>query len=305
MVFGVFIILLNICAFAIEKPQVRFLQQVEVSQKAYLSVADIVEVINPTRELLLDLEQIMLPIEDHDYELTQAQIRQALKSFQNEDRSKLDLPTWIIPQKVQIKLSTNIISKQEVTRRIQQFLQLNCKDCEYEIQISNLPTVKSPHWKVKYQDITDQNQFLISIDENSQSNNRWIAGLIKKYKNIPVANRMIKYGEKLSAEMFYEKRVDISQSKDAPIQVDKIIGRLLNRQINVGQPVWMSDLQKQIVIQRGQMIKALMNDEAVEISFQAQSEDAGQVGDIVKIKNLESNKIFSAKVIDENKVEIK
>lgn len=304
-VFCIFIFNLSIVVFANEKPQVRFLPNVEISQKAYLTVADIVEISNGNRDLIEKLDKINLPVEDHNYEISQAQIREALKQFSTELTSKNEIPTWIIPQKIQVKLSDNIISKMEVSRRLQQYLKLNCQTCEYEVSIANIPLLKSPHWKVNYKDINDQSQFLISIEEGHQSNLKWISGLIRKFKTIPVANRLIKYGDKLSADMFSEKRVDISQSKDASILIDQAIGRLVGRQINIGQPIWTSDLQKQLIVQRGQMIKALIIDDSIEITLQVQSEDAGQLGDTIKVRNLENNKILSAKIMSDNQVEIK
>lgn len=291
--------------FSNEKPLVRFLPNVEISQKAYLTVADIVEITNGHRELIDKLDKINLPFEDHDYEITQIQIRESIKQLTSGQLSKNENPTWIIPRKIQVKLSSSIISKMEVSRRIQQYLQLGCADCEYEVKISNLPLLKSPHWKINYKDINDQSQFLISVDELHSANVKWISGLIKKYKIIPVANRMIKFGEKLTADMLTEKRIDISQSKDAPIRVHEVLGRSLNRQVNIGQPIWSSDLQKQLIVQRGQLVKAMIADNSIEVTLQAQAEESGQIGDIIKIKNLDNNKILSAKITSDNQVEIK
>ncbi len=301
----ILILSISIRIFANEKPQIRFLSNVEISQKAYLTIADIVEVTNGNREIIEKLEKINLPFEDHDYELSQLQIREALRQFSNVQINKVVNPIWIIPQKIQLKMSGSIISKMELSRRIRQYLQLSCNDCEYEVNISNVPVLKSPHWKVNYKDIIDQSQFLISVDEAHSSQLKWISGLIKKFKVIPVANRMIKHGEKLTQDMLTEKRIDISQSKDAPLDIEKISGRLLNRQINIGQPIWTADLQKQLTVQRGQLIKAMVGNDSIEVSLQVQAEDSGQVGDMIKVKNLANSKILSAKITSENQVEIK
>ena len=65
-----------------------------------------------------------------------------------------------------------------------------------------------------------------------------------------------------------------------------------------------SDLKKETVLKKGQMVKAIAGHAFFEVSISALAEEPGSIGDVIKLKNMDSLKMFSATIVDRGLVKI-
>jgi flagella basal body P-ring formation protein FlgA len=66
----------------------------------------------------------------------------------------------------------------------------------------------------------------------------------------------------------------------------------------------LSDLKREPAAHRGQVVRALVGDQDFEISINASAEENGFIGDLIKVKNLETQKMMSGIVIDKGVVKV-
>jgi flagella basal body P-ring formation protein FlgA len=76
------------------------------------------------------------------------------------------------------------------------------------------------------------------------------------------------------------------------------------RFLNAGQVVQFNDVKKEQLVKKGQMVKAIFGTSTFEVAISAEVQEAGSAGDVVKVKNLDSQKVFAAKIIDRGVVRI-
>ena len=57
-------------------------------------------------------------------------------------------------------------------------------------------------------------------------------------------------------------------------------------------------------MKKGQIVKAIFGKGQFDISISAIVEEAGSVGDVIKVKNMDSLKMFAATIVDRGLVKI-
>lgn len=76
------------------------------------------------------------------------------------------------------------------------------------------------------------------------------------------------------------------------------------RSIREGSPILLRDVRRQPLILRRDIVTAILDNGALQISVKALAEEEGYKGDIIRVTNLRSNKEFYARVIRRNVVEL-
>lgn len=76
------------------------------------------------------------------------------------------------------------------------------------------------------------------------------------------------------------------------------------RSIREGSPILLRDVRRQPLILRRDVVTAILDNGALQISVKALAEEEGYKGDIIRVTNLRSNKEFYARVIRRNVVEL-
>ncbi len=100
------------------------------------------------------------------------------------------------------------------------------------------------------------------------------------------------------------EEVDITYAKDGLPKPEEIDGQLAARMLQLNQPIFKSDFKRELAINRGQIIRAVSGNESFEITSQAVAEEQGYVGDVIKIKNSESQKTLSGQIVERGVVKV-
>jgi len=291
------------------RPEISIPSQVEVSQREVLRLSDIAVVTDGTDELLGLLENIVIKQDARELLLSQtlksADILTQVRAEMENDESLHKLnPAFKIPSEVKVSFSATPISKQAVERQLLNVLKVRCPDCEFRISLQNIPVPSTKNWELDMSGVTLKNSFLVPLQEGNQANNKWLSGNIHTSKLTPVANKMIIQGERIQAADVRMAVVDITFAKDSAVKIEDIQGQAAARSLSAGSPIFAADLRREPAAKRGQMVQALLGNNDFEISSNMQAEENGYIGDTIKVKNLESQKVLSGVVTDKGVVKL-
>lgn len=294
---------------ALARPEVSIPAVVEVSQRPALRLIDIAVVKEGSEELLAQLQNLVIRDDARELLLSQhfeanellGKIRAEMKS--NEVLKKLN-PSFKIPSSVKVTFAAAPISKQEIERKIMNVLTARCAECEYHLSIQSVPVPNTRQWDLDFSQFTVKGGFLLPLREGDNRQLKWISGTIHVSRLTPVTTRMISQGERVKAEDLRMAMIDVTFAKDAGLRMEDIQGQLAARTLSVGSPVWMADLKREPAAKRGQIVRALVGDQDFEITVNVEAQENGFIGDLVKVKNLDTQKVLSALVTDKGVVKL-
>ncbi|MFV8248364.1 flagellar basal body P-ring formation chaperone FlgA [Bdellovibrio bacteriovorus] len=303
----VFAFLVSLQAFA--RPEISIPSSVEISQRELLRLGDIATVTGGTEELVNALDAVVLREDCRELLLSQhlnsseilVKMRAALNSQENLRRLN---PQFKVPSQVQVSFASTPVSRQEVERKVHNILKARCNECEYQISIQSTPRPASKLWDLDFTQLSAKGGFLLPLRDGDQRQIKWISGTIRVSKLTPVTTRLILQGERVQADDLRMSMTDVTFAKDGSLRMEDIQGQMAARSLPVGSTVWASDLKREPAAKKGQIVKALLGDDSFEISVNMMAEDSGFVGDLIKVKNLETQKVLSGLVTEKGVVKL-
>ena len=266
------------------------IQDAELSIKVYNLV--VFDAINSEEEKTFKNEELAL------------MLRQKL-SFQELQRLAIK-----IPELVRIRAQRNYLHAADLMREISDQAKALCTGCMIEFDDLKIPELKIREevlqTRLETQNLKAAGSFLLPLQvETSQGRNTyWVTGRISFYRQAPVAKRLIRAGERLSDADVEMKKVNVSFAKDGAPTVEELSGKIAARMIAMGQPLFMSDLRKEPAAQRGQIIKLLVGNDSFEVASSGTAEETGSIGDVIKVKSSDTQKMLSGVLIDKATVRV-
>lgn len=290
----VFILLSSLSVFA-KKGELTFPSTVEVSPRESISLYDIVESKNISEEILSNLKSIEIA-DSTTKTIFKKDLIQKLRGVE---------AYFLFPNEIKVLRSRQNVSRMELERKIKNQLLSRCENCEYQIQINSVPQNLPSDWSVDLNIDLNKTSVMIPVYSVSQSERKgWITAEIKKHAQAAVLNRSVKVGDVITAEMLtIEKRL-IQNQTDVVLDAKNIIGMQASRFLSAGQILNFRDLKKETIMKKGQIVKAIFGKGQFDISISAIVEESGSIGDVIKVKNLDSQKMFAAVVVDRGLVKI-
>lgn len=293
-----------VAAYGSGRPQIQLKSKIEVSDQAQLSLLDISAVGGGSFLLLQALQKIDLPMQEQFSPLELVKLyRQAFKIM--PEGVMVQEPQLIIAGDIKI-VRFNGLAKNHIERLLLNHLGAQCSDCDFSIQLNQLPKVSSPNYAFDFSNLNTKGSFMLPVKEENALSPLWITGRVQIKKPMPVASRLLRANERIQPGDVVLAPVDITWSKDSSSKESELMGQVLNKQINAGSPIWSSDIKKEHVVQRGQLIKVIIGGENsdFEISTNMTATDNGVVGDLVKVKDPVTKKELSGVVVDKGIVRI-
>lgn len=277
------------------RPEVILPSQVEISQRSVVRLGDIAEVQQGNEDLLDSLDAIALPSQDR---IKAADILNLVKEQHLN-------ATFRIPALVVMTKSSTPISKVEVERRVLNTLSARCHECSYKINVLSAPYPVNTQWDLDFSQLSSRGSFLIPVREGGAGNaNKWVSGTVRVSRLTPVATRLLSLGERIQPGDLKLAPADVTFAKDSGLRIEDIVGQQLVRTIQVGQPVWAADVKREPAAKRGQIVKGTLGDDDFQISLNVEAQDSGYIGDVIKVKNLETQKLLSAVIVDKGVVKV-
>lgn len=284
--------LFSVSCFASRDVELVIPSAVEVSPRSEISMYDIVEAKNINDEIVSDLKQIIIK-EDTLQKADLAKMLRAVKA------------RFVLPVELKILRSRGTISRMEVERKIKNKIYSQCSLCNVQVQISSVPTNMESDWSLDLNIDLNKNTVMIPVFATKNIDTKgWIIAEIKRYQNVPVLNKSVKIGDVLTEDMVTIEYRQMMNVRDNVQKIEAVIGMQAVRFLNAGQILQYSDLRKETVLKKGQIVRAMFGAVDFEIAISAEAQESGSIGDVVKIKNLDSQKVFAAKVVERGIVRI-
>lgn len=287
------LLILSNIAFA--KSEITLSSAVEVSPREVITAYDIVESRNLSEATLSDLKDIELG-DAQTKTITKLEI---IKKFRGLEAN------FRLPSEVKILRSKSNVSRLEIERKIMNHLLAKCGTCEYRIQINSVPQNLLTDWELDMNvDFNKSTVMIPAFSTSTPDKKGWVIVDLKKYAMVPVLTRPLKIGDVITEDAVTTEMRLMQSYQDALMDVKAVVGMQAARFLTAGQMLASRDLKREQILRKGQMVKAIFGADALEISISAQAEEGGAVGDVIKVKNLDSQKMFAAKIIDRGVVKI-
>ncbi|AGH94785.1 flagellar basal body P-ring formation chaperone FlgA [Pseudobdellovibrio exovorus] len=294
-VLSVFILMISSLAWATTEPEITIPSTVEVSPRQQISLNDVVEARNLDEGTMKSLQEIVIET-DKQNGISKTELARLLRSVKAR---------FILPSELKVIRSRGAISRMEVERKIKNKIYSDCNDCEVQIQIASVPTHIQSDWAMDLNIDMSKNNVMIPVYSTSNTAQKgWIIADIKRYQNVPVLRHSVKIGDVLTEDMFVTEKRQLMHTRDTVQSVEAVVGMQANRFISAGQLLRYSDVKKEQVLRRGQMVKAMFGGPDFEVMISAEAQEAGAIGDVVKIKNMDSQKVFAARIVERGLVRI-
>jgi flagella basal body P-ring formation protein FlgA len=290
------------------RPEVIFPSEVEVSNAAVISVSQVAELKELTGLAFSEIAKMPLADKIEGQEgvvLSGEEVSKKLRNLvkNSELLNKLNL-TFKIPSEIRIRIRQDGLSRLEIERSIKNALSSRCETCSFQIHLNSLPKITHLNWNIDWDQDIKYGSFMIAVQETNQLANKWITGTLRVLKKVPVTKKLVRFGERLQSEDLEVIEADVTFVKEETPELSQVAGLIANRTLMPRMPIILSDLKREPAARRGQMVRALVGNQAFEVSINASAEENGFIGDLIKIKNPETQKTMSAIVIDKGVVKI-
>ena len=290
------VVILPAISFAEQQsPEITFASAIEVSPRSVITAYDVAETKHLTDEMADQLKAIQLG-DVTTTKIEKNELTHKLRSL----RAK-----FILPSEMKLLKSRHPISRMELERKIKNQITRTCPDCDLQIQISSVPMNVTADWELDLNiDLTKSSITIPIRSLNDPDKKGFVIGQIKRYQSIPVLNRSVKMGDVITSDLVTIEKREITNPREAIVAAEQISGMQAARYLNAGQVLTYNDLKKEQVMKKGQMVKAVAGQDYFEISVSAQAEENGAIGDVIKVRNLDSQKVVAARVVDKGLVRI-
>ncbi len=284
--------LFSCSVFAAAEVELVIPSAVEVSPRNEITMYDIVEAKNINDEIIADLKQILIK----ENLLHKSELAKMLRTVKAR---------FVLPNELKIIRSRSSISRMEVERKVKNKIYSQCAGCNVQVQISSVPANIESDWSLDLNIDLNKNTVMIPVFATKNIDSKgWIIAEIKRYQNVPVLNKSAKIGDVLTEDMVSLEYRQMTNTRETVQKIEAVIGMQVVRFINAGQILQYSDLKKESVLKKGQIVKAMFGAPEFEVAISAEAQESGAIGDVVKIKNLDSQKVFAAKIVERGIVRI-
>lgn len=147
---------------------------------------------------------------------------------------------------------------------------------------------------------------MVDVSVNGQTISKISMHLdVKLYQQVVVAAVQISPGEIVTTERLRYERMDTGRLKLGYFtDVNKVQGLMTKRLLMPGAVVTDSVVSKPLLVKRGNMVTILARIGGMEVTATGKAMQDGNEGQLIRVQNVNSAKIISAKVLDASTVQV-
>lgn len=218
----------------------------------------------------------------------------------------------IIPNKVTVENRGFILNEDAVKEELLEKWKTACVECELSIKRLGLPMLpkelENKAWAIEADSQVPKGHFTVKLfvkRDNGSEALYWINGKVEVRKLVPVLTRSLLSGQRLANEDFRWEWRDITMAQDGFPNENSIVGQKLRLSTQAGQILYFQNLAREKAIHRGEVVRAIVGEGTWQVSLEAVTESDGYIGDMINLKNRQSNKLLSGEVIGRGEVKIR
>lgn len=222
----------------------------------------------------------------------------------------------IFPQKIIVKNKITIISEDEVKKTLREYIYKNMPWRKDQVEITQIGfkgDISLPGGKI-VQKITSKGNssflgkvplYLEFLSDGKILKRKKVNIEIRVLMPLVLARAFMKKNQIISEnDIYIEERWVSKISRNFYTSKEEVLGKKLKRAIKAGQPLFEQILVIPADIARGNKVTILVETRNLRITAPGIAREEGRKGQIIKVKNLDSNKIIYAKVRDNTTVQI-
>ncbi|MBR6012272.1 MAG: flagellar basal body P-ring formation protein FlgA [Selenomonadaceae bacterium] len=128
--------------------------------------------------------------------------------------------------------------------------------------------------------------------------------LVKVYDNVLVANHDLRIEVPVNESDFRMAEIVIDGRTEYVKDVNDVKGMVPHRYVRAGLPIAVNYFQQPVAVAMGTPVKIVFKRGGLQATAKGVALSRGRVGQIIKVKNETSQKIISARVVDDQTVEV-
>lgn len=290
-------LLVVIFAFASEKREVILKSNLDSGNQIKLQLEDLILKPSPAPQELLD---ISVPFDSGS--IQKSELLEWFKKTRSMQR-ELNLFTFSVPERIQInKLDAN--PAELFMNRTSNRLKVKCSDCDYKIKLTHFPKGQEKIDRLDFSQLPGSGPFMISTLDSEGNKSGWITGQIQTSREIMKSTRFIQSGERLREEDLILEKTDISFNKDYFTDKKVIVGKKVSKPMAIKSAISSQDIERSYDIRQGEVVRAKAGSSGFEVTIQAIALDSGSIGEQIRIRSQNYQKLLSARVLESGLVEI-
>lgn len=115
------------------------------------------------------------------------------------------------------------------------------------------------------------------------------------YLRVLVAKKSFERGHVLSPSDMQFRKYNISNTRGSYItNPDDIVGLTVKRRLRELQPIGLSQLEAPVMVERGQQVMMIAQQDGIEARTQGEALKKGRKGEMIKVKNIHSERVVTA-----------
>lgn len=127
---------------------------------------------------------------------------------------------------------------------------------------------------------------------------------VKANQQVVVAARNIAAREEITPDSIRTERREIGKMAGYITDVGKVVGLAARRPVTAGTPLTEAALDKPVMIKRGAAVAILVKAGGMVITAGGRAMQEGREGELIRVQNVTSKRIVSARVVDANTVQV-
>ena len=125
---------------------------------------------------------------------------------------------------------------------------------------------------------------------------------VNRYANVLVVNKSLNRGSVLTTDDIEFSRVNLSYGSNHLFAIDQAVGKELKRPMSAGGILSMKHLQEPDIIYKGQQVTVKAESPHLSVKAPAIALSAGHMGELIKVKNQQSQRVISVTVVGPGEV---
>jgi len=134
-------------------------------------------------------------------------------------------------------------------------------------------------------------------DKKKTIRNVLVAFKVMNKKKIYVLNENMVRGEIITADKITVKEIVLNEDKrNYPAEIEDVVGKMLKRDLNRGTAITKDVIEDHFVIKRNDIVNIIIEHKRLVVKTKGRAIDRGKVGDVIRVKNLTSQKEVMGRV---------
>lgn len=282
-----------------------------VLTKAKINLSDIADVTAKTPEAQLELSRIEIGSSPKPGATTELPAQKVLDVLKNHGVDLLKVG-YVFAPNILVRRASRAISEPEIEAALQAAIARENNDTVIrkislpnDTQVFSGPaTIEASLRPIGSSGIQRSYQITLS---NADGEKMTLEGKaeVDSWKQVPVASRSLSVGSIVGAPDFGLARLNIRDlPKDAAFNINDLLGKMVQREVAVGQVFRASALERPAMIKSGSRVILLVTSGALEATASGIAMQDGFEGDIIEVRNDSSRRVVSGKVKDQSTVEV-